>query len=125
MIICSNVLVVYNYYFRKSLKKLSVSINHYLKALKKSKLAVLLSVLPFVLIIFTIYIYTFFIYIYIYIYIYILDICIYQYILIYISLYIIYIIYYIYHISVADFLFAVSLFIWIYTFLKLISSTGF
>ena len=123
MIICSNVLVVYNYYFRKSFKKLSVSINHYLKALKKSKLAVLLSVLPFVLIIFTIYIYTFFIYIYIYIYI--LDICIYQYILIYISLYIIYIIYYIYHISVADFLFAVSLFIWIYTFLKLISSTGF
>ena len=123
MIICSNVLVVYNYYFRKSFKKLSVSINHYLKALKKSKLAVLLSVLPFVLIIFTIYIYIHLLYIYIYIYI--LDIYIYQYILIYISLYIIYIIYYIYHISVADFLFAVSLFIWIYTFLKLISSTGF
>ena len=123
MIICSNVLVVYNYYFRKSLKKLSVSINHYLKALKKSKLAVLLSVLPFVLIIFTIYIYIY--YIYIYIYIYIRYIYIYQYILICISLYIKYIIYYIYHISVADFLFAVSLFIWIYTFLKLISSTGF
>ena len=124
MIICSNVLVVYNYYFRKSFKKLSVSINHYLKALKKSKLAVLLSVLPFVLIIFTIYIY---IYIYIYTYIiYILQIYIslyyniYMFITIYIICYI-----YIYHISVADFLFVGFSFILIYTFLKFISSTGF
>ena len=54
VIIYTNVLYVYNYYFRKSFKKLSVSINHYLKASKKSKLflipvalqTVLLSVLP-------------------------------------------------------------------------------
>ena len=105
VIIYTNVLYVYNYYFRKSFKKLSVSINHYLKASKKSKLflipvalqTVLLSVLPFVLIIFTIYIY---IYIYTYIYyIYILHIYIYQYIIKYIYVY--YNIYYIFYIYIS------------------------
>ena len=108
MIIHTNVLVVYNYYFRKSFKKLFVPNNRYLKASKKSKCFVipvalqtaLLSVLPFVLIIFTVYIHILYIY---YIYI---NILIYIYVNVYYNIYYIVYIYHIYQLLISFMLFS-------------------